>query len=389
MPRPKICVISATPLSVYFFFTEHLRDMSSWADVTLIYNMDYNPEVQPIGVPIVQKHIKIKREISLIDDLLGLFSLCRFFYRNKFDMVITLVPKAGFLGMLATSVFKIPVRIHIFQGEVWASRRGLRRLALWLADHLTASLSTRALAVSHSERHFLINEGIINAKKIKVLGSGSISGVDCERFRPNKAARAKLRNELNIPEASILLVFVGRLTKDKGVFELVKAFSTLVKSHRDIFLVLVGPDEDGLTHQLQTMINTEVAGQLKIAGFTQNPAIFIAAADILCIPSYREGFGVVALEAAACQVPVVGSDIHGLRDAVIHEETGLLIELGNEDALLSALNRLIDNPNLRKAYGKRGRSRALEKFKTQNVVDNYVKYFKRSLSLEDNDKSAS
>jgi glycosyltransferase involved in cell wall biosynthesis len=378
--KPKICVISATPLSVYFFFTEHLRQMSQWADIIVVYNKNYNPEVQPIDAPVVQKHIKIRRRVAMIDDTMGLFSLCSFLYRNQFDMVISLTPKAGFLGMIAASLAKVPSRLHIFQGEVWASRWGLGRRLLKSADTMTAFLSTHLLAVSHTERDFLVNEGVVPPFKINVLGAGSISGVDCNRFKPNREARDASRANLNIPLDATLLLFIGRITEDKGVFELVRVFSKLAKTKPKLFLALVGPDEDKITDNLQALVSPAHKRRLKIFGFTREPTAFIGASDILCLPSYREGFGTVALEAAACAVPVVGSDIHGLQDAVKDGQTGLLVPAGNEDALFEALTKLINNPDLRESLGKRARSRVLAHFDAEHVVNRYVKYFKGILS---------
>jgi len=382
--RPKICVISATPLSVYFFFTEHLRQMSQWADITLVYNKNYNAEVQPIDAPVIQKHIKIHRRVALFDDLKGLISLSYFFYRNQFDMVITLTPKAGLLGMIAACLTKVHSRLHIFQGEVWSSMRGLNRYLFRSADRITARLSTGVLAVSDSERQYLVDESVVHSDMIDVIGAGSISGVDCDRFRPNKNIRVALRDHLNISQTSIVVLFVGRITEDKGVFELVRVFSRLAVISSDTFLLIVGPDENNLKDQLQALVGVEFVDRLKFIGFTREPEKYMAASDILCLPSYREGFGSVALEAASCQLPVVASDIHGLQDAVCHQKTGLLVPVGNENALFNALSCLTLSPNLREAFGRHGRSRVLAQFQAKNVITGYVNYFRKSLIVNEN-----
>ena len=379
LTKPKICVVSATPLTLHFFFTEHLRQMSKWADVTIVYNKEYNEEVQPIDAPVAQHHVMIKRRIALVYDFLGLLTLIRFFQRRQFDMVITLVPKAGLLAMIAAFLVKTPVRLVIFQGEIWSSRKGLSRRLLKMADGLTARLSTETLAVSHSEREYLIKEGVVRFTKINVLGAGSIAGVNTSRFKPNKVVRVGMRDQLGIPQAATVLLFLGRITRDKGVFELLSVFSKLTEAKSDVFLLLVGPDEGGITEQLKSMVSLVHRDKLKVVGFTREPETFMATADILCLPSYREGFGMVALEAAACEVPSVGTDIHGLQDAVIHKETGFLVPLGSEDALLNALTVLINSPDLRQTYGKHGRSRVEKDFKAKTVIDVYVKYFQTIL----------
>ena len=374
---PKICVISASPFSMFFFFSEHLRKMSEWSSVTIVYNKSYHPEAQPINAPVNEEHVKIKRNISLIDDVLALISLIRLFKRNQFDMVITLAPKAGLLGMMAARLCRVQVRLNIFQGEVWATRKGLYRFLLRFADTLTATLSTDILAVSNSQRRFLIKEGVVSADKALVLGHGSIGGVNSERFKRDSNCRREIRDQYNIEEAANVLIFVGRITRDKGVFDLVASFVELLIYKPNTHLFIVGPDDDGLSSDLAAIMSSKDRHKLIFAGITEEPERFMAAADILCLPSHREGFGMVALEAAACEIPTIGSDIYGIRDAIVHKQTGLLVPSGNRQALVGALNLLLEDHNLRTSLGKNGRSRVLLHFNSNHVIDNYVSHFKK------------
>ena len=378
---PRVCVVSATPLTMFFFFSEHLRELSKFADITVAYNKDYNPEVQPINAPVLEKHLDIQRGISFFKDFKALISMIIFFKKNKFDMVITLVPKTGLLGMLAARFCCIPVRLNIFQGEAWSVKVGATRMFLKLAATLTAICSTNLLAVSNSQRNFLIREGIAPASKVVVLGSGSIAGVNLKRFQPNQEIRRIIRYQYNINDGSKLILFVGRITRDKGVVHLVRTFAKILIDEPNTFLVIVGPDEEGITVELQSLINKENQHNLIFTGFTARPESYMAAADILCLPSLREGFGMVALEAAACGLPCVGTNIYGLRDAIADKKSGLLVAVEDENALLIGLKTLIYDLNLCARLGNFGRLRVLSDFDSQIVVGKYLNYFKERLNI--------
>lgn len=246
--------------------------------------------------------LPIERKIAPWRDLRALVALFRLFERERFDIVISVVPKAGLLGMLAAFLLRVPRRVHIFQGEVWASRRGPMRWLLKRLDGLTARLATHVLAVSESERSFLEQEGVAPVGKLQVLGAGSICGVETSRFQPDAVARARVRAELGIPESAVLCIFLGRLTEDKGVLELAHAFAQSATTHPALWLLLVGPDEEDMQVRLRALVPPEQASRMLIRPFANEPQQMLAAADFLCLPSYREGFGMAILEAAAAGI---------------------------------------------------------------------------------------
>ena len=176
--KKKICLVAATPLTFHLFMKEHLNKLAEWSDVTIVYNQNYHKNVQPIKVFAKTKHIEIVRQISILKDLIALGELIHFIKREKFDAVITLVPKAGLLGSLAGRLCGIKTRIHIFQGEVWSSKRGLIRIILKIADKIIVLMSSHLLSVSDSLSKFLVEQKICEDHKVRILGRGSIIGVD-------------------------------------------------------------------------------------------------------------------------------------------------------------------------------------------------------------------
>ena len=377
---PKICVLAATPLTVHFFLKPHLVEFSRHFDVTLACNPKNDAYLPPLDLPVHQTTVGMERKISPLRDLITLFELFSLFRRERFDLVVSVVPKAGLLGMLAAFLAGVPRRVHIFQGEVWASRRGLMRGLLKAMDKVIAKSATHVLAVSPSERLFLEEQGVVRPGQVSVLGSGSISGVDMLRFRPDTEARSSLRNEHAIPDDAVMCLFLGRLTADKGVFDLVQAFASCGKNNPKLWLMLVGPDEEGVGPRLLSTLTGEVAGRLLVEGFTHTPERYIAAADFLCLPSYREGFGMVVIEAAAAGIPSIGSHIYGVSDAIVENETGLLVPPGDAPQLAAALSRLAGDEALRERLALAGRTRVENEFRQEKVVAGYVNYFQELLN---------
>ena len=197
--RPRMCVLAATPLTIHFFLKPHLQDLARYFEVTLACNLRSDSYLPPLDLPVRELAVPMERRIAPWRDLLALFSLFRLFGRARFDIVVTVVPKAGLLGMLAAWLLRVPRRVHIFQGEVWASRRGPMRWLLKWMDGLTARLATHVLVVSASERSFLESEGVVPSGKAQLLGAGSICGVDTEKFRADPTSRVRVRAELGIP----------------------------------------------------------------------------------------------------------------------------------------------------------------------------------------------
>lgn len=345
----------------------HLAALAKNYDVTLLVNVDDPDFASSLEIPLTVIHIDIERRIALWRDIKTLWQLIRIFRTQRFNLVHSISPKGGLLGMLAAWITGVPVRMHTFQGEVWANRRGWWRAALKLMDKLVAKIATQLTVVSHSERQFLLDEGIISAKKSVVLANGSICGVDTSRFYPNAIMRDNVRRENGISDDSAVILFLGRLNRDKGALDLAKSFATIAAAMPNVILLLVGPEEEHILEQVQRICAAH-GERVKIVGFTRHPENYMAAADVLCLPSYREGFGLVIIEAAATGVPAVCSRIYGITDAVEDGKTGLLFPAGDVAALTQALLKLLEDRDLRQQMGEAARVRALGLFPSQKIV---------------------
>lgn len=363
----KLCYVATIPAVVHSFLRAHIQAAAATEayEVTVICNSVDRHLLD--GLPARLIFLPIERKPSLLQDVLVAWKIYKFFRNERFDIVHSIMPKTGFMAMLVGWLAFVPCRIHTFTGQVWITQHGAKRVLLKWVDKLIGGFATDVLADSASQRDFLVNQGLLPRSKVRVIGAGSICGVDPFRFRPDRQMRQDVRDELGIPQGSRVILFVGRLTRDKGILDLAAAFSLLVKEFPDIVLLFVGAEEDISFSKIQATSNVE-SGCLHYVPFTPTPERYMAAADIFCQPSYREGFGMTLIEAAACGVPSVASRIYGIVDAVEDGRSGLLFEAGNVSSLCMALSKLLADDGLRQYLGDTARVRALELFSVQKIT---------------------
>ena len=364
--KRRACIVVASELTVRSFLVHQILAMQEHYDVTVVVNTTNARFLHDLGILASLRPLSIERHVSPMSDLRCLVTLIRLMRAERFDLVQSVTPKAGLLAMLAAWLTRIPVRVHFFTGQVWATRMGISRAALKLLDKVVASAATFALVDSPSQREFLIAAGIVKASNSTVLGKGSICGVDPARFRRDPAARRAIRRSLAIPARAVTILFVGRLHRDKGVLDLACAFARLADRRPDVHLLIVGPDEQNLTDAVRALCSRH-EGRLHFSGFTGTPELLMAASDILCLPSYREGFGSVIIEAAAVGLPAVASRIYGVTDAVVDGETGLLHDPADVGGMVAQMERLVSDPELRRSLGASAQRRAERDF-SQGVV---------------------
>lgn len=359
--------MATVPFAINVFMRAHVDALSRDYDVTLLTpgtRADLKP---PLGAHIQWIEVPLERKISLIVDLRTIVHLWWIFRREKFDVVHSIMPKAGLLTMVAGRLAGVPLRLHTFTGQVWATRTGLTRRLLRRLDRVLVDNATRVLADSHSQRQFLIDNGVARPSAIEVLGDGSVAGVDAERFCYNAEARRIIREHYGIPGDVVLFLFLGRLTRDKGLLNLSQAFALAAEQDPAHHLLVVGPDEEGLETEFAEL-GRRYPGRVHRAGFAERPEDYMSAADVFCLPSHREGFGSVIIEAAAIGVPSIASRIYGVIDAVEDGVTGILYEPSDSRALAEALLRLAGDAELRRRMGTAARERTVAKFSEARVT---------------------
>jgi glycosyltransferase involved in cell wall biosynthesis len=372
----RICIVVATLFTAKAFLLDQIAQLSRRYDVTVAAN-DVDPTLFS-GLPVTLAQIPIERRISLLSDARALLGLYRLFRRERFNAVHSFTPKAGFLAMLASFAAHVPVRIHTFTGQVWATRTGVSRLLLKTMDCAMAAAATHVVVDSPSQCAFLRREGVLPEHRGEVLAQGSISGVDARRFTADATVRAAARRELDIPADAVIFLFVGRLSRDKGVLDLARAFAAVARAERNVWLLLIGPDEDGLTAGIRATAG-EAEARLRFLGMTDAPERYLPAGDVFVLPSYREGFGSVIIEAAAAGLPAIGTRIYGVVDAIEEGATGLLVPPGDVDALADAMRRLATDEAARLSLGAAARERAQRDFSQAKLTSALLAFYERAL----------
>jgi len=376
--RKRIAFVVSAEGTAKVFLIGHLRALAVHYDVALIADTSNPDYLRSLGVEGQTHPVALKRKINPIDDLKALISLTALFRRERFDAVHSVTPKAGLLGMMAARFSGVRLRTHTFTGQVWATKTGLPRFAFKQFDKLIASLTTFSLVDSGTQRDFLLKNDVLPAARSGVLADGSICGVDSVRFRPDATARGSVRAELGLADDDLVFLFLGRITRDKGVTDLVQAFARLARQWPKARLVIVGPDEDDLQPELIQHLGLAMVNA-RFVPLTNVPERYVAACDVFCLPSYREGFGSSVIEAAAAGVPALASRIYGIMDAVEEGETGLLHPPRDISEIHRLMVELAADETLRLRLGEAARARALTRFSAQRVIDAMQAYYQARL----------
>ena len=314
----KICRIATVPFSLIHNLGGQI-DAIVKADHALDLVCSQGPGFEALErMPGVTVHaIEMARMISPVADLSALVRLWKLYRRGNYDIAHSTTPKAGLLSALAGLFAGVPLRLHTFTGQPWATLSGPVRWLARMSDWLITHLNTQCYADSASQRDFLMAEGLCRADQVKVLGAGSIAGVDVDKIKhaARQYSAAATKAALSIPDNAAVIVFIGRVTRDKGLIELVTAFDRVLHLCPNCYLVVVGPlepERDALPAEILKTMREHP--RIRCTGYQPAPEKYLAAADLLCLPSYREGFGNVVIEAAALGVPTVGTSIGFFRN---------------------------------------------------------------------------
>jgi len=321
--------------------------------------------------------IPIPRSINPITDLLALWRLWRLFRTEKPRIVHTHTPKAAFLGQVAAWLAHVPIRINTVHGLFYVGQpKGLKRAIFKQLELLACRLASFVFCVSAEDVPVL--KHYVCADRIEATGNG----IDLSRFNPiafTSDDRRRLRDELQIPQSAFVVGVVARMVNEKGLRELMQAVAQVHKSGRDAWLLHVGPVDrsrgDEVTPDYAVALG--ISGTSRFLGSRSDVSRIMTAMDIFCLPSYREGYPVSVIEAAAMGLPVVTTNIRGCREAVIDGVNGLLVPVKEVEPLVAAIERLHDDVNLRRQLSLGARRRAEECFDERRVVKQIMAVYQR------------
>lgn len=332
----------------------------------------------PDGVRVCE--VPMERQISPFRDLVCLWRLWSKIRELRPAVTNVGTPKAGLLGGLAAWLNRVPCRFYTLHGLRFETTSGLLRRFLVAAEKLTCKLAHKVVCVSQSAREMAIASGLVPPQRTVITGRGSCNGVDISRFAPSPELTDRadhLRQRLGIPKHATVLLFVGRLTRDKGIPELLEAFLQLDSQVTDVRLVLAGCFEQGDPLPAETRRLLDTHPHIIFAGAVQDTPAYYALADVVVLPSHREGLPTVVLEAHAAGKAVVGARATGIVDVVAHGKTGLLFPVGDVAALATALGNLITDKPLAHKLALAGQEQVIRSFRQEQVWEAlYREYFR-------------
>ncbi|WP_316832394.1 glycosyltransferase [Pedobacter aquatilis] len=324
--------------------------------------------------------VKIIRKSSPFHDLIALIKLIQICIKIRPDIVHSIMPKSGFLTALAGFFTLIPIRVHTFTGQVWATKSGIAKTLLKFMDKVIFYLNTRCLTDSPSQSTFLANSAFLRkGQQIHCLGKGSLSGVDLDRFKPASSDdKINFRQSIGLKPNDFVFVFLARKSVVKGIVELFASFEVF-HSTKDVKLLFIGPDEsNGVLKELYDKYQN-ISDQIISLDIVKEHENYLNASDVLCLPSSSEGFGTIVIEAAALKVPTIGFDIVGLSDAIENNQTGILVQFKNVTAFSDAMKMLYENQTKFHELRENARARILKDF-SADAIYNLQKKFYQSLS---------
>ncbi len=359
-----ICFVTTVSRTVNMFLLPQFDALmdAGWK-VTVVCAED--PE-SPLKIPpsVRYQQMPFKRGVDMLSIPRALYLLYKLFKSEQFDIVQYSNPNAAFCASIAAALAGVKVRLYAQWGIRYVGFTGPVRKIFKLVEKITCVFSTVIEPDSHSNLVFSIKEGLYPELKGRVIGNGSACGIDTSRFDCSckEEWRREYRQRLDIDDKALVIGFLGTLRRDKGANELLQACRDIFKKRSNVILLAVGYKTfyESIDKELWEWF--ESSQQVIYVPPTNDVPQHMACMDIFTLPSYREGFGLVIVEAEAMGVPVVVSDVPGPIDAMINGETGLIVPVKDATALQRALEKMLDDPSTRQSYGKRAASFVQENF---------------------------
>ncbi len=373
--KTKIIRTSTVAMSLNLLLKGQLKFLSKHYDVVAVSGYDNDLEEVKSREEVTIKDIKMERAISPFKDLISLYKLYRYFKKEKPTIVHSITPKAGLLSMMAAKYARVPIRIHTFTGLIFPSKSGLFQKLLIVMDKVLCWHATHIFPEGNGVKQDL-ERYQITTKPLKILANGNVNGIDIEYFNPenvNLEEKQNLKNVLNLSEKDFVFIYVGRLVKDKGLNELVQAFSKI--KDENVKLLLVGPFENELDPlKPETISEIKDNSNIVSVGYQKDVRKYYAISSVLVFPSYREGFPNVVLQAGAMQLPSIVSNINGSNEIITHNKNGLIIPVQNSDAIFAAMLFMM-NENIEE-MSKHARIMIENRYKQQLVWESLLKEYK-------------
>ena len=363
--KPKLIRITTVPISLKILLKDQLKFMNQYFNVIGVSSQDKEMSDVEKDEGIKTIELNMSREITPFKDLLSLIKMVFLLLKEKPEIVHTHTPKAGIVGMVASWITRVPNRLHTVAGLPVMETTGKKKKILLAVEKLTYACATKVYPNSYGLQKYIVNNMLTDKKKLKIIGYGSSNGIDTEYFHKTDEIllQAKqIKNNYNL-ENKFIFCFVGRVVKDKGINELMYAFDKLSQKHKNISLFIVGQLEDKLdpiSTSSHTILNNN--NQIIYVGFQSDIRPYLAASDCFVLPTYREGFPNVVLQACSMELPCIVTDINGCNEIIEDYKNGLIVEPKNHNELYSTMNKIVEEEGLSTQLSLNSRNDIIKKY---------------------------
>lgn len=377
----KICFVTTVPITLKAFVLETAKFIHNNTDWDITFLCDFDEDfAESLPEYIHYIPVSMKRGISF-SGIKAMLEMIKIFKKEKFDLIQYSTPNASLYASIAGIVAKVPVRLYCQWGMVFVGFKGIKRKIFKLEEKIVCSLSTWIEPDSKSNLRFAHKEGLYPENKGSVIWNGSACGVNLTKFDVSKKEeyRQSIREKYDIPQDAYVFGFVGRISRDKGINELLEAFKQIEKS--DTYMLMVGSEEidENVNESLFDWSKNDA--HIIYTGRTDVVEQYLSAMDVYILPSYREGFGMGVVEAEAMGVPVIVTDIPGPTDAMINNETGLVVKKADVDTLVDAIKKMLNDEQLCKIYGVNAVDFAKNNFEQEKLFKHILEDRKRLLNV--------
>ncbi|QBA20580.1 glycosyltransferase family 1 protein [Chryseobacterium indologenes] len=360
--KPKFFIVTTVSDSL-IFFKGQLNVLKEEFDISLVCNPGNNLDEMTKEYKVKGYGIKMKREISLVNDCISLINLIFLFLKNKPDLVHANTPKGSLLSIIASWITRVPVRVYYIHGLRYQGVTGNKRKLLVLMEKITCFLATDILVVSNGVKEQVKIDKLTN-KNIRLIWNGSINGIDLDDFNSEEIKEADVEG---ISKDDFVFGFIGRLVKDKGIEELISAFLSLRESISNTKLLVLGNFEGDETLNKKVIENIKTHPDIIYQGFQKDIKPYLKLMDIFVLPSYREGFGVALAEASAMKIPCITTNVLGCSEVIINEKTGYIIPSRDYESLFQVMKCVTQNKENLKTMGEAGRKNVQKKYEQKQL----------------------
>lgn len=330
----------------------------------------------------------LKREPSLFLDLVALFEVINILVNEKPNVVCYAMPKGALIGAIASWIVRIPTRIYLLMAAKFETSTGIKRQILICLEKITINTSTNVLCVSDSLRKLFYKSNVLkHPNKISVINKGSASGVDFEYFNSDlisEESRAFKKTELGILDSDIVIGFVGRINKDKGITDLINSILELKKTnnYKHLKLLIVGKFDtnDFIDEKYLQLINN--LDWIRHVSYIEDIRLLYKCMDIFILPTHREGFPGVILEAYAMKLPIITTNATGAIDSVVQGITGLIYSVSNLSELNTCIEDLFFNKSKRVLLAENGYHWARKNFDKNIMIEKIFNFYLNSRNYE-------